>query len=210
MIAALALATPNARLLVLDTLLPGQCLRCEAPPQILRELIASEALPLVACGRKLRILDAEQDFPLEASDQGSAQRLRIGKSDCLELCDQALRIVQLPTIRDLAHPDRRAESMWMTGLVVHEDRTISAIHHDSLDVVGVTVEQIDLLSLDYQPRAADDPRSPFAIPRYGRSAGIVGDVFHDRQEPIRIERARVRTIQPDVVIGGGMRAAPRA
>ena len=51
MIAALALATPNARLLVLDTLLPGQCLRCEAPPQILRELIASEALPLVACGR---------------------------------------------------------------------------------------------------------------------------------------------------------------
>ena len=35
---------------VLDTLLPGQCLRREAPPQISRDLIAREQAPLVACG----------------------------------------------------------------------------------------------------------------------------------------------------------------
>ena len=46
-----ALATPNARLLVLDTLLPGQCLRCEAPPQLFRDLVSTEQAPLVACGR---------------------------------------------------------------------------------------------------------------------------------------------------------------
>ena len=44
-------AAPNARLLVLDTLLPGQCLRCESPPAAFRELLAREASPLVAVGR---------------------------------------------------------------------------------------------------------------------------------------------------------------
>ena len=47
---ALAIASTPARLLVLDTLLPGQQLRCEAPPAAFRTLVEGSQAPLVVVG----------------------------------------------------------------------------------------------------------------------------------------------------------------
>ena len=106
---------------------------------------------------RLRVLDAEQNLPLEAANERLAQGFRIGNGHRLQLSECALRIAEWPAKRDFAHPDRGAEAMRMARLIIHADAALAAVANDPLDQLDRPIEQVHLLAGDR--RASRRPRS---------------------------------------------------
>src|SRR6202012_4718861 len=105
-------------------------------------------------------LDAEDNFPLEAADQRLAELVRIKRGFLFQPRERVDGIMQRTAQRDFAHPDRRAEAMGMTGLVVHGDLTGTAGLDRARNGIQVAVEQVDLAAVDAGPSAPDDPGNP--------------------------------------------------
>ena len=110
----------------------------------------------------LAVFDAEQRLPKKPVDKGRAQRLRIGCRHRLHFGDYVLRVVVRAAQRDFAHPDRRAEAVRVSRLIVHRDPANLAVTNDSRNVFNVPVEQIDFSTAYGKPAAADDPGPPAA------------------------------------------------
>ena len=110
--------------------------------------------------RRSGVVDAEADFPREATHERLPQRLGVRLGHRLEAGEAPVRIVQALAERDLAHPDRRAESVRMAGLIIHADPSLPAVANHFLHGFKGAVEQVDLLPTHRQPRASDDPWTP--------------------------------------------------
>src|ERR1700722_2911585 len=134
-----------------------------------------------------RILDAEQDFPLEAANERLAQGFRVGRRHRLQSCDGALRVAQRSAKRNLAHPDRRAEAMRMSRLIIHAHAALAAAANDRLDRFDRPVEQVHFLAADREPAIAYDPRPP--APDLGdlRSGGFVHKALYDTTQALNVE-----------------------
>src|ERR1700693_770580 len=95
--------------------------------------------------------------------------------------------------------------MRMSRLVVHTDVPGPARTNDFLHCLQTTVEQIDLLAADRQPRAADDPGTPLTNFGYDRGIGIV-----DQASQGLAEQRRSGLLAPAIVEANvGVRVKPR-
>jgi hypothetical protein len=155
------------------------------------------------------VLDAEQDFPLEAANERLAQFVRVGNDQRLQSSKCALRIAKRPAERDFAHPDRRAEAMGMSRLIIHAHAALAAVADDPLDGLDRPIEQVHLLPGYREPAAADDPRSPSANLREVRTGWLVHEALHDFKQARNVKPSALAEVKAYVGVRDRMRCAGR-
>jgi len=105
--------------------------------------------------------------------------------------------------------------MRMSRLIVHPDVSDPARANDVLHCLKAAVEQIDLLAADRQPRAADDPGTPFAGFGHDRAIGIIDQASQGLAQSRRSRFLAASIVEADVGVGArprrssGARAAKR-
>src|SRR5689334_428665 len=100
--------------------------------------------------------------------------------------------------------------MRVSGLVMHGDLARAASVDHTPDVVEIAINQVDLVAVDGEPAATDDPGTPSTYRRDFGGVTFVDKRPHGLPKRVRIDRLCGRIIESDVVVGRFVRCSPRA